>query len=288
MSLEVEYVGAVSRKVWFNYDYFGGAQYAPGATESSQSLADRYPYLTGKVSGVFVNGTPDNALYHGLQVQFNRKMSHGLQFTSSFTYSRAEDANHWPVENFAVPRGRWGRSDSNFPLNSISSFIYQPDFRYGNRVASLLLRGWELAGVLQFESGKSFTIHTGTDNLVNSYFGSRPLQLKDPKLDSHRSRPAVMAEWFDTAAFVNPGIGKMGNTGVDTLQSPGLKNLNASLLRNFEIMERLKFELHFDTFNTMNWVNLGGPDSTMTDPNFGKITSAGSMRQLQLGGKLVF
>jgi hypothetical protein len=35
-------------------------------------------------------------------------------------------------------------------------------------------------------------------------------------------------------------------------------------------------------------VKLGGPDSTMTDPNFGKITSAGSMRQLQLGGKLVF
>jgi hypothetical protein len=288
MSLEVDYVGAVSRKVWFNYDYFGGAQYAPGATESPQSLADRYPYLTGKVSGVFVNGTPDNALYHGLQVQFNRRMSHGLQFTSSYTYSRAEDANHWPVENFAVPRSRWGRSDSNFPHNSISSFIYQPDVKFGNRFENLLFGGWELAGVLQFESGQPFTIHTGTDNLVNSYFGSRPLQLKDPKLSAGRSRSAAMAEWFDTAAFEDPGIGKMGNTGVDTLQSPGLKNLNASLLRNFQIAERLRFEFHFDTFNTMNWVKLGGPDSTMTDPNFGKITSAGSMRQLQLGGKLVF
>ena len=46
MYVEADYVGAISRKVWFNYDYFGGAQYAPGATESSQSLANRYPYLT--------------------------------------------------------------------------------------------------------------------------------------------------------------------------------------------------------------------------------------------------
>lgn len=286
--VEAEYVGSIARKVWFNYDYFGGAQYAPGASESPQSLADRYPYLNGKVSGVFVNGTPDNASYNALQVQFNRRMSHGLEFTTSYTYSRAEDANHWPVENWAVPRGRWGRSDSNFPHNLISSIIYQPDFHYENRAVSMLLRGWEIAGILQFQSGGPFTLHTGTDNLFNSYYGSRPIQTKGARLSAHRSRTDEMAKWFDTTAFTDPGIGKMGNTGVDTLQAPGMKNINMSLLRNFTIWENLRFEFHFDTFNSFNWVNLGGPDATMTDPNFGKITSAGGMRQLQLGGKIVF
>jgi hypothetical protein len=288
MSFEVDYVGALTRKVWFNYDYFGGAQYAPGASESPQSLADRYPYLTGKVSGVFVNGTPDNALYHSLQVQFNRRMTRGLQFTTSYTFSRAEDANHTPVENFAVPRGRWGRSDSNFPHNLISSIIYQPDFKYSNRIENAVLSGWEITGILRFVSGAPYTIHTGTDNLLNSYFGSRPLQIKNARLSSDRSRPAEMAEWFDTSAFVNPGLGKMGNIGVDTLQAPGLKNVDMSLLRSFQLGEKLRFEFHFDSFNTFNWVNLGSPDARMSDPNFGKITSAGAMRQLQFGGKLIF
>jgi hypothetical protein len=288
MYVEASYVGSLVRKVWFNYDYFGGAQYAPGATESTQSLANRYPYLTGKVSGVFVNGTPDNASYHGLLIQFNRRMRNGLQFTTSYTWSKALDANHYPAQNWAIPRMRWGISDSDFASNLVGSLVYQPPVHLENHVGQAILGGWELAGLFQFEDGQPFTVLTGTDNLVNSYYGSRPNQVSNPGLSAHRSRPSEMAQWFKTSAFVDPGIGVPGKIGVDTLRGPGTKNINASLLRSVPITEHARFEFHFDTFNTFNWVNLGNPNGTMNNPNFGKITSAKAMRQLQLGGKIYF
>jgi hypothetical protein len=286
MFLEASYVASLGRHVWFNYDYFGGARYEPGATEGN--ITDRYPYLPGQVAQVFVSGTPDNSSYHSLQVQFNRRFANGLLFNTSYTYSKAMDANHWPVQDFSNPRGRWGISDGNIPHNLTFSAIWEPRFGFTNRVADLVFNGWELSGITRFSSGKPFTVTTGTDNLVNGYFGSRPNQISDPKLDPSRSRAAVMSQWFNTAAFVDPGIGVAGSVPVDSLQGPGYKNLDLALLRTFTLVENLKLQLRFDTFNTFNWVNLGQPSGSMTDPNFGKITSAGSMRQLQLGAKVIF
>jgi hypothetical protein len=61
-----------------------------------------------------------------------------------------------------------------------------------------------------------------------------------------------------------------------------------SLLRDFNITEHARFQFHFDTFNTFNFVNLGGPNTTMTSQQYGQITGAGSMRQLQFGAKIYF
>lgn len=284
--VEATYVGNQARHLWFNYDYFGGAPYAPGATENN--IADRYPYLPGQVAQVWANGTPDNSRYNGLLVQVNHNLSHGVQFTVSYTWSKAEDANHFPIEDFSIPRGRWGISDGNFAHNLVASFIYAPQLQLSNRFARTLINGWELSGITQFESGGPFTVGTGTDNLVNGYYGSRPVQNGNAKLDPHRSRAAAMAEWFNTSAFTDPGIGHHGNIGVDTMDAPGMKNVDASLIRTFPIYERAQFQFHFDAFNAFNLVNLGYPDTTFHDPLFGAITSAGSMRQLQFGGKFIF
>lgn len=286
MFVEASYVASIGRHIWFNYDYFGGARYAPGATEAN--ITDRYPYLPGQVAQVFATGTPDNSSYHALLVQFNRRFSHGLQFNTSYTFSKALDANHWPVQNWSVPRDRWGVSDGNIPHNLVFSAVWEPKFGYSSRARDLILNGWELTGIVTFSSGSPFTVLTGTDNLVNGYFGSRPNQVGDPVLDPNRSRPAVMAEWFNTTAFMDPGIGVAGNVGVDTLSGPGYKNLDAALLRTFKLFENLRLQLRFDTFDSFNWVNLGQPSSSMTDPTFGRITSARGMRQVQLGAKVIF
>jgi hypothetical protein len=97
-----------------------------------------------------------------------------------------------------------------------------------------------------------------------------------------------MHEWFNTGAAANPGVGHIGNSGWDPINSPGLKNFNISLLREFHITEHAKFQFHFDTFNTFNFVNLSGANGTMTSQQFGQISGAGSMRQLQMGAKIFY
>ena len=46
---------------------------------------------------------------------------------------------------------------------------------------------------------------------------------------------------------------------------------------------RLQFRAEF--YNLFNNVNYGNPNTTFAAANFGRITSAGSMRQMQLGAK---
>lgn len=311
--LDVTYAGNVARKQWRNFDYFGGATYVPGATVGN--VPARYPYLNngalaacqanptstacttllaspGNVASVIALGTPDNGAYNALLAQLNHRMSHGLLVTSSYTWSHAQDANQWPAQNWALGfHGRYGTSNSNFTHNLVVSFVYGPELHVSDRLTRTLLNGWELTGIAQFESGAPFNVWTGRDDIFNSNNGSTETLVNKTgnlKLASHRSRQAEMAEWFNTSLVSDPGIGHIGNSGWNSVKSPRLKNLNASLLRDFNIYEQLKFQFHFDTFNTFNWVNLGGPDSTMNTPNFGKITGAGAMRQLQFGGKIIF
>ena len=52
-----------------------------------------------------------------------------------------------------------------------------------------------------------------------------------------------------------------------------------------------RFQFRMEFYNLFNNVNYGNPGSTYGVPlatSFGRITSAGSMRQVQLGGKLLF
>lgn len=73
--------------------------------------------------------------------------------------------------------------------------------------------------------------------------------------------------------------------------NPGLLQIDASLLKNTHIPwmgEQSNLQLRFDFLNLFNHVNLGGVDSFMGDASFGKVTSALSARQIQLGARISF
>ena len=61
-----------------------------------------------------------------------------------------------------------------------------------------------------------------------------------------------------------------------------------SLYKGFNITERMKFELRFETFNTFNHTEFNGLDTNSADGNFGHVTSTYDPRVLQLGGKFSF
>jgi hypothetical protein len=311
--LDVSYVGQLGRHLWFNIDYFGGAPYFPGATVLN--VPERYPYLNNGalaaceanssstqcatllaapalIEQVWTQGSTDNSTYNGLLVQLNKRLSHGISFTNSFTYSHTQDANEYPAQNWALgEHGRFGTSDSSFKLNWVSSWTYAPTLHLANRIARNVINGWEFAGIAQFESGAGESLYTGVDDIYNTENGSSETLVNKTgllRLSPHRPRSAEMQEWFNTAATANPGVGHIGDSGWNSVATPGLKNFNMSLLRDFNITERARFQFHFDTFNTFNFVNLGGANGNMSSPQYGQITGAGSMRQLQFGAKIYF
>jgi hypothetical protein len=106
--------------------------------------------------------------------------------------------------------------------------------------------------------------------------------------------------WFNINAFrqnpVTPGNPVEGNSPRNFLDTPGFRTVDLAIFRGFKFMERYSLEFRVEGTNVFNMVSLRAPNSTVPNNfnfplitgNFGQITSAESMRQLQLGLRLTF
>jgi hypothetical protein len=119
-----------------------------------------------------------NASYHSVQVQLRKRMSHGLDLTLNYTYSKNIDDAGTQRSGFAIPAaytltGRsWpqNRIDRSISANSIPQDLnaygtYHLPFGKqgwgsGNWFTRSLIRGWNLSGL--------FSYHSGTPLLVTS------------------------------------------------------------------------------------------------------------------------
>jgi hypothetical protein len=78
--------------------------------------------------------------------------------------------------------------------------------------------------------------------------------------------------------------------GRNSLIGPGLKDMDAGLLRDVKLYRSTVFQFRAEITNVMNWVNLGQPNGSLTAGGAeGTITgTVGTQRVIQLGGRLTF
>ncbi|HEX9458168.1 MAG TPA: hypothetical protein VGA84_03435, partial [Thermoanaerobaculia bacterium] len=93
---------------------------------------------------------------------------------------------------------------------------------------------------------------------------------------------------YDATAFALPAQFTFGNAPRNVLRSPKFVSTDASLMKNVPLRGTMRFQIRAEIYNLFNNVNYGNPGSTFGASSFGRITSAGTMRQVQLGGKLLF
>jgi hypothetical protein len=86
-----------------------------------------------------------------------------------------------------------------------------------------------------------------------------------------------------------PALGTFGNSGRDILNRPGAFEWDIGILKDTAITESKTLQFRFEAFNVTNAVNWGGPNTTVNGgPLFGRISSAGPARVLQVALKLSF
>lgn len=247
-----------------------------------------------------------NSRYDSLQVRFQQRLDFGLALLGSYTLSKSED----DASNFFSSAG-----DPNFPQDSnnlrpergpsnfdsrhrfVLSYSYDLPFGKGRRYfaddgwVSTLLSGWQTLGIVTLQSGRPFTVallpeidNSGTGRSVLGFGANdRPNVAGDPNLSSPSAD-----RWFNTAAFAFPAPGTFGNAGRNILRGPGYQNVNASLVKNTLLTERLNLQFRAEVFNLFNHPNLNLPDNFLGSPTFGRISSARDPRHLQFGVKLLF
>lgn len=259
------------------------------------------PYL----SAGFFWYTEGNSSYNALQLDFTRRISHGLQLRFNYTWSKNLDMNsglttaqsnnqpQMEMNRFDLPRD-WGPSALNPPQEASLSGTYALPFgKSGGTFERRTLGGWQLNGIVTMLSGFPFTPLIG----ANRSGDGNTRNPDRPSVNPSFSGPVILGtqgEWFNPQAFILPAPGTWGNLGRGVYSGPGLAEVDFSVFKNIPISERVNLQFRSEFFNLLNHMNLGTPNATVFSgtsysPTAGQITTlATTPRQIQFGLKLIF
>jgi hypothetical protein len=182
--------------------------------------------------------------------------------------------------------------------------VWKPDY-FGsyNRFVRTALNGWSVAAIVSLHSGKPFSVTTGTDDNFDGDTNDRPNIVPGQNATLVNYQRSVLTattqHWFNTAAYCRNGAagcsagtgpsGLDGTVRANSLDSPGYRDVDASIFRDFTIYERVKFQFRGEATNVFNMVSLSAPSGTLNSTSsFGTINGASGMRVLQVGGRLLF
>jgi hypothetical protein len=225
--------------------------------------------------------------YDSAWIAVTRRLSRGLQFDTSYTWSKSRDTNSLNSSGFAVQNSydvasEYGLSDFDARHRFILSTTYSLPFN-----GSVLTRGWQVAAVVQSQSGNPVNIVTS-----NSSLNGLPNTVRPDVTGPIRILGEVDG-WFDPSAFV--AVNRFGSLGRNVVIGPAFQNTDVSLIKTIRPGRHAGLQFRVDVFDVFNHPNFGPPGNIVGSPTFGKITrtrlptgEAGSSRQVQLVARLSF
>ncbi|HET9280521.1 MAG TPA: carboxypeptidase-like regulatory domain-containing protein [Candidatus Angelobacter sp.] len=250
---------------------------ATGATNISlpfQRLSPNSPAFPNSplAASITERQSGSNSIYNALWVTATEKVSHGLQFNGSYTYSHSIDdvsRNNAGIQvqdstNIFLSRGS---SDFDARHRFVANAIYDLPFK-GNRVVS----GWEIAPIFSWQTGNPFNLvafnsssFNGVGNTI-TLNASSPIQTSGNPFGQWISNPNVLSvpctlttTSTTKAPTCTAGTLTFGNVGRNSVYGPGFTNMDLSLVKNTKITERLNLQLRADAFDVLNHPNYGQP-----------------------------
>lgn len=238
--------------------------------------------------------TAARSRYDSLQssVQYQRP---GLLLRASYTYSKfLDDSSDFPSTNQNIDRGLLALDETNWRLNWGVSDL---DVRHVANFAQVwdvplfrnhrLLGGWSIQGITTLQSGRPFTLFSGTDNLIGSN-NNRIADVPASLVRTPSARQAIHLAPGITRAQLTPARGTLGALGRNTERGDSLVSINIAVHKQFRINERLALQFRAEGFNITNTVNYNLPEPVLTAPSFGQALTALDSRQTQLALRLTW
>jgi hypothetical protein len=228
------------------------------------------------------------ASYHALEIGFERKMSHGFQVQSNFTWSHTIDLASGANVSYGTPalpnpfNLSWNRGNSgqDMPWNWVSNFIYQtPGLKNWNKLMQETLGGWELSGIITAQTGNPFSIGADSNGPGQRNWGvgraNAVAGVATNMGQGNRQSWATTGKgYFNPAAFCNPytetswGSGVytctqdptgFGNTGRNAYWGPHVLTSDMAIMKSWGLFEGAKLTFRWEAFNATNHPNFGIP-----------------------------
>ena len=305
--VDISYVGTkgdhlIRRR---NINFITPAQaIAAGASSTTAGNTNAFRPYVG-FSNILYYETSAKSRYHGLLSSFNYRLAKGFTITAAYTFSKTltdstndRDAVDDPQNAFDT-QPEYAEARTSRPHIFSLSYVYElPFFRKSdNKLARLLLGGYQISGITQLESGAPVarvTVFT-TNNLTRGLY---PNVVSDPRgglartIDPVTGLPFV----FDPTALTPAANGQFGNLGRAFARQFGRKQTNLAIMKQFYFnTERTTYlQLRVESFNLFNTTQFTGVGTTLptagplSDTVFGRPTGARLPREFQFGAKLYF
>ena len=262
--------------------------------------------------------------YNGLQLTWNRRFSNGLLFGVVYTYSKALDdgSNQRDIiPDTYYAHNLWGPSEFDTRHVFIANFLYAlPFFKDHSHIAGKLLGGWQISGLIQYQSGTPTNIGRSGQNYagvgndgsltggIGEYWVFNGSGLDYQKTMAHNSGPTGFdPNWwvypFNEAGCNNVGTGCTlkwtapakgtfnHQDGIrDMIYNPGFENYNLGLFKDFRIREATGIQFRAEAYDAFNHPSWNGPGNDPSNLNtFMKVTGKnGDHRELQLSLRFHF
>jgi hypothetical protein len=268
-----------------------------GVTENTvDNISLRVPVLGIPPDSLQLMESEGSSWYNGLEVSLTKRLSHGLQFLASYTFSKTLDTDGADINSTSTgnaltlgdqnsPGQRWGRASFDRRHRFILSETWAlPGPPTGFPRA--ILGGWDLAAVATVQSGNALTIaYTNANNVFG--ISEDRAQLTDnctvSQLVTGGPIRSKLNNYFDRSCFTTPlvigadGIGTaFGDSGTGIVNGPGQANLDLAVTKLFVVpwpREKSTIEFRAEFFNAFNHPQFANPDSNFSSPTFGVISS---------------
>jgi hypothetical protein len=255
----------------------------------------------------FREGT-GNSSYNALWVTATKRLSRGLQFNASYTWSKSIDYNSQSSQGVTLQdsfniRGDRGLSDFDARHRFVISGLYELPFHKNQ-----LVDGWQLSAIVQSQSGNPVTLLAGNAGAI---LGGAPSANANSLTGLATLRPDIGApitilgtaaptgngvQWFaNSVCDPRPGgscpagavavlpvafvggktIYHFGDFGRNVIIGPGFNNTDFSIIKRTKIGENKVIEFRWEIFDLLNHANFGQPGRTaqVGSTSFGVITN---------------
>lgn len=303
--VEVAYSGSKGTHLLMRYE----DNYSP---PGPGNLNAKRRYLSVEIPGTGIITSPlgplygyhnnSNSNYHAGMARVEKRFSGGFTLLGSYTFSKnmgdicgnaaAGNTSGCGYQDVRNMRAEKAVDNQDIPHRFVTSGIFDLPFGRGRRwggnmhpVANAIVGGWSTGSIIVWASGQpySITVPGNPANIGDRLIVNRPNLVGDPYAGQR-----TLNRDFNTAAFVANAQYTLGNLGRNTMRNRANFNWDFSALKDFQLAERLRMQFRFEAFHASNTPRFGGPGQSLGTANFGKITGAGTPRNLQLGLKLVW